>query len=397
MTLRRQLSIVALVYVIEGFPMGLFQGVFGVYLADRGVGLAAGGALGWLGLAWSIKALWSPLVERFGSRQAWIAGPLLAMAGALAAIAWLPSNPVGFALWSALAVFCLASATQDIAIDAYTIGLVDRGREGPANAVRMACYRVGFVLAGSGLPLVAGGFGWPAAFLVGSAASAVFAGAALATPRVPLPPPAERRPLHALADWARRPGLFAVLGFVLLYRVGDRAMGPMIPFFWIDRGFSVADFAVYNNALGAIATVLGAFAGGALVARRGILASLWVTGAAAVGSNLLYAAVALWPEAGRLGVYAAGVIESFSSGAVGAAFISYLMRICEKRHAAVQYASLTGLYALAGSLLAGASGWITELTGFAGYFALTAGFAVPAFVLLPRAATWMRPADAPED
>jgi len=211
---------------------------------------------------------------------------------------------------------------------------------------------------------------------------------------VALPPSQERRPLRALASWAARPGLAAVLVFVLLYRIGDRAMAPMIPFFWVDRGFSLSEYGLYNSALGAGATVLGAFVGGAVVSRQGIPSSLWWTGAFALASNLLYAAVALWPESGRLGVYSAGVVESFTSGAVGAAFVSYLMRICEKRHAAVQYAALTGLYALAGSLLAGASGWITEATGFAGYFALTAAFAAPAFALLSRASTWMQPVEA---
>ena len=130
-----------------------------------------------------------------------------------------------------------------------------------------------------------------------------------------------------------------------------------------------------------------------MVSRWGIPRALWICGGLALASNGIYAAAAAWPASGRLGVYAAALIESSTSGAVGAAFLSYLMRICEKRHAAVQYAVLTGLYALAGSLLAGASGWITERTGYAGYFLLTAAFAAPAFAMLSRARSWMRPLD----
>ena len=393
MTLRRQLWIVAGVYVVEGFPMGLYQGVFGVYLRRHEVGLAAIGLLGGLGLAWSLKPLWSPLVERFGSRQDWIRGALGAMALALLAVSTLPPNPVGLALWAALALFCAASATQDIAIDAYTIGLVDRGQEGPVNAVRMTAYRVGWVAASSGILLLPAWIGWPGAFQVAAIACLGMAAATWATPPVPLPPPAQRRPLRALAGWAGQPGLFAMLGFVLLYRIGDRAMAPMIAPFWVDRGFSDAEIAAFSSALGAVATVAGAVAGGAAVWRWGIPRSLWVCGALAVASNCIYAAAAAWPASGRIGVYAASLIESSTSGAVGAAFLSYLMRICEKRHAAVQYAVLTGLYALAGSLLAGASGWITERTGYAGYFLLTAAFAAPAFAMLPRARSWMRPLD----
>jgi MFS transporter, PAT family, beta-lactamase induction signal transducer AmpG len=395
---RRQLAIVALVYVIEGFPMGVFQHVLTVYFRRHGVALSEIGLLSALGYAWMVKPLWSPLVERIGTRQAWIGGSLIAMAGSLAVLAFMPANPLGATLFAALAIYCLASATQDIAIDGYTIGLVDRGREGPANAVRTTAYRVGLALSGSGMLLLAGWLGWRATFLAASALTAGFALSLAWTPPIALPPPAERRPLHSLRAWLARPGVVSVIAFVVLFRIGDRAMGPMLPTFWVDRGFSDAELALIANLLGAGATIAGAIAGGALVARAGIVPALWTTGALALASNLVYAAAAAWPETGRIGVYVASVTEALSSGAVGAAFVSYLMRICEQRHAAVQYAVLTGLYASVGTLLASASGRIAEATGYAGYFALTAAFAAPAFAFLARAARWIEPVpgDPPE-
>ena len=128
------------------------------------------------------------------------------------------------------------------------------------------------------------------------------------------------------------------------------------------------------------------------MARAGMVRALWVTGALALVSNLGYAAVAEWPESGKLAVYAAGAIESATSGAVGAAFVAFLMSICDPRYAAVEYALVSSLYAAAGAMLAGASGWITEAVGYAGYFALTAAFAAPAFAFLSRAARWLEPA-----
>jgi MFS transporter, PAT family, beta-lactamase induction signal transducer AmpG len=392
---RRQLAVVALVYVIEGFPMGVFQHVLSVYFRRHGVALAEIGLLSALGYAWTAKALWSPLVERIGARQDWIRGALLAMAASLAAVALLPASPIGPALVAALAAYCLASATQDIAIDGYTIGLVERGREGPANAVRTTAYRVGLALSGSGMLLLAGWVGWRATFLAAAGVTAAFAVSLAWTPPIALPPPAERRPLHALRTWLARPGVASVLAFVILFRIGDRAMGPMLPTFWVDRGFSDTELALLANLLGAVATIAGAIAGGTWVARRGIVSALWGTGAFALASNLVYAAAAAWPETGRIGVYVASLIEAVSSGAVGAAFVSYLMRICEQRHAAVQYAVLTGLYASIGTLLASASGRITEATGYAGYFALTAAFAAPAFAFLSRAARWIEPVPEP--
>src|SRR5262245_53621632 len=114
--------------------MGVYQHVLSVYFRRHGVSLTEIGLLSVLGFAWTAKPLWSPLVDRFGTRQDWIRGALLAMTASLAAVAALPASPIGPALVAALATYCIASATQDIAIDGYTIGLVDRGREGPANA-----------------------------------------------------------------------------------------------------------------------------------------------------------------------------------------------------------------------------------------------------------------------
>jgi PAT family beta-lactamase induction signal transducer AmpG len=125
--------------------------------------------------------------------------------------------------------------------------------------------------------------------------------------------------------------------------------------------------------------------------RAGMVRALWLTGALALVSNLGYAAAAAYPDSGKLAVYAAGAVESASSGAVGAAFVAFLMSICDRRYAAVEYALLSSLYAAAGAVLAGASGWITEALGYTGYFALTAVFAAPAFAFLSRAARWIEP------
>ncbi|HKA14515.1 MAG TPA: MFS transporter [Myxococcota bacterium] len=392
MDLRRQLAVVALVYVIEGFPMGAYSSVFKFYFASQHVALASIGLLGSLRLAWSLKVVWSPIVERFGTRQQWIAGALIAMAGALCVIAWLPGNPIGLALWMVLAIYCAASATQDIAIDAYTIGLVDRSNLGPANAVRTAAYRVGMIASSSGLLLLPDRFGWDKTFLAGAAISLLLAAALAATPAISLPPLEERRPVRALLRWLRRPGAPSVIAFIVLFRIGDFAMGEMLTPFWVARGFGPAEYGAFSGLLGALFFVAGGVVAGAWMPRAGMIRALWITGALALVSNLGYAAVAAWPGGGKLAVYAAGAVESATSGAVGAVFVAYLMSICDPRYAAVEYALVTSLYAVAGALLAGTSGWITEALGYAGYFALTAAFAAPAFAFLSRAARWIEPA-----
>jgi PAT family beta-lactamase induction signal transducer AmpG len=372
--------------------MGVYADVWPVFFRRHGATLAAIGWLSGLSIAWSLKVFWSPLVDRFGERQHWIAACLALMAGCLAVFAGADRDGVGGIAWLAIGLFCLASATQDIAIDAYTIGLVERGHEGPANSVRITAYRAGLIAAG-GMLLLPRWIGWSGAFLAAALACALLAAAVLACPRVAVPEVARRELVPAMWRWILREGVVSVAAFVLLYRVGDRAMGPMVTPFWVDQGFSNEQIAFTKTTLGTLATVAGAVCGGGVVARIGIGRALGALGVLAMASNLGYAAAAAL-DAGWAGVAAASVVESFCSGLASAAFLSYLMRICEKEHAAVQYALVTSLYAFAGTLVAAPSGWITERIGYTAYFALTAAFALPAFAFLRRAQGWIGLADA---
>jgi PAT family beta-lactamase induction signal transducer AmpG len=388
-SLRRKLAVIALVYVIEGFPMGIWLDLLPVFWRRHEISLTAIGFVNVFSFAWALKVFWSPLVDRFGERRNWIAAANGAMALALFGVATVDPIATAWLLWTCIGVYCFASATQDVAIDAYSIGLAERGEEGPFNSMKATAYRIGMLAAGSGLLLLPNRVGWEGTFSAAALLTLGFALATRAAPRVPVPEESRAATIAPLRRWLAQGGAVPVFVFVLLYRVGDRAMGPMVMPFWVDRGFSDEEIALVRNALGIGATVLGAIVGGVTVARIGIGRSLWWLGAVALASNLGYAAAAAFPESGRVGVFAASVIESFTSGLAGAAFLSYLMRICQKEHAAVQYALLTAVYAVSGSLVAMPSGWLTERVGYAAYFALTAAMALPAFVFLPRARAWI--------
>jgi len=158
--LRRKLSWVALLYFAEGFPYGLVADNLPVYFRAHGVSLTDIGLLTLLGLPWTLKVFWSPLVDRFGERRHWIAAALLVMAGLLALLPLLDPAQPSFWLWLLLLAFTTASATQDIAIDAYTIGLLVPGEEGVANGVRVSAYRAALIAGGGGLVILAGTIGW---------------------------------------------------------------------------------------------------------------------------------------------------------------------------------------------------------------------------------------------
>jgi PAT family beta-lactamase induction signal transducer AmpG len=252
---------------------------------------------------------------------------------------------------------------------------------------------VGLVLAG-GLLLLPRWIGWDGTFAAAAALTLAMAASLLLCPKVAVPQERRESTWQALRRWSERSGVIWVALFVMLYRVGDRAMGPMVEPFWVDRGFTDEEIALVSSTLGVGATVLGAIVGGTVVSRIGIGRSLWWLGVPALASNLAYAAAAALPSLGRNPVYAASIVESFCGGLAAAAFMSYLMRICEKEHAAVQYALLTGLYAVIGTMVAVPSGWLTERMGYAHYFALTAVYALPAFVVLTGARRWLDGSDA---
>lgn len=389
MNLRKKLLIIAGVYVIEGFPMGVFRDLWPVYFRDHGVSLATIGLVSGLYLVWSLKFFWSPLVDRFGERRQWIAASLCAMAVSLLLLAVVGLERIDLFFWAVLIAFCVGSATQDIAIDAYTIGIVEPGEEGPANSVRIVAYRIGLIASGGGLLLLPNYVGWPATFGVAAALMVLMASGVFACPRVEVPVEARRDVWGAFRSWEGRGSLGLVLCFVLLYRIGDIGMAPMLKPFWVDRGHSHAEMALISTTLGAVATMGGAAVGGWIVARLGIGRALLVVGLLALASNLGYAVAAWLPESGKTGIYTASLVESLCSGLAAAGFLSFLMNICDRKHAAVQYAALTGLYALPGIFTSAASGVAVEWIGYGSYFALTAVLALPAFAFLPSARRWI--------
>jgi PAT family beta-lactamase induction signal transducer AmpG len=396
----RTLAVIAGLYLIEGFPAALFADVWPVYLRESGVSQAMIGALSGLSVAWALKVLWAPLVDRYGERRQWIAGALAAIALGLLALAGLEPGASPSAVALAIALVCFASATQDIAIDAYSIGLVSRGEEGPANATRVAAFRTALLLFGGGVLLLPRWIGWPATHEALALAALGLAVFALATPRIPAPHDARATGgsvaarlraafVTPFAGWRDRPQLLAVVGFVLTFRLPDLAMGPMVATFWVDGGIPREEIGLVKSGIGFGATLAGAAVGGALVRRLGIGRALWVAGALAVASNLGYAAAA-YVGGGRLPIFSASLAESLCSGVAAVAFMSFLMRISEREHAAVQYAALTSLGFLAGALARAFSGVAAESLGYAAFFAATALLAAPAFLFLPAAGRWVR-------
>ena len=387
MSLRQKLGWVALLYFAEGFPFGIVIDNLPVYFRVHGVSLVDIGLMSLLGLPWTLKVLWAPLVDRSGHHRRWISAALGVIAIVLAILPSLDPGAPGRALWLLLFVLTIASATQDIAIDGYTIGLLSRGEEGVANGIRVSTYRAALIVGGGGLVMFAEYAGWTAVFWIAAAIAAVLAITATAAPPIEAESREHHEWLASFRAWLARPGALAIFAFVLLYKLGDSSMGPMVKPFWLDSGLTVKEIGLVSTTVGVALSVAGALAGGWFTSRYGVFRGLWVLGLAQAASNLGYAAAASL-GAGRAGIYAASACESFTGGLGTAAFLAFLMRACDKQRAATQYALLSALFGFTRTLAGAVSGFGATSLGYAPYFAFTFLMAFPAYLLLPWVRRW---------
>ncbi len=394
---RQKLGVIGLLYFIQGSPAAILWEVLPVYFRINGVSLRAIGGLRLLELPYSLKVLWSPLVHRFGDRRFWVLTCMLGIAGVLFALPFVDVAAVGIIVLVLILALTTLSATQDVAIDSYSVGLVDRAEEGAANGVRASAYRVALVFVGGGSVFLAGVLAWNALFVLAGIVFTLLGVAALAIPRLSLPEEARQHWLAGFAGWAGTWKVVPLVLFVLTYKLGEFAIGPMVKPFWVDYGRTIwpaqedlmFQIGMFPTTFGIVLSVVGALMGGAFISRFGIFHGVWFLGLLQAVSNLGYSFVD-WFNLGRFGLYGASMFESLSGGLGTAAFLAFLMNVCQKEHATVQYAFLSSIFSLTGRLIGAISGLGAEKYGFADYFAITFLLSMPAYLLLPWVKPWIQ-------
>ena len=382
MTLRRKLTWIAVLYFAEGLPFGIAYDVWPVYFRVHGVSLTEIGLMSLLSLPWTWKMLWAPLVDRYGARQQWISACLLVLAVAALAIIPQDAGHPSWLLWGVLLAFTTASATQDIAIDAYAVDVSTPEETGAINGVRISAARIALLVGGGGVIALAEITGWTPLWIALAALFLVLSVVAFASPRVALDQKERRNPIRPVLAWLLRWEMLPVLVFVPLFKLGDSLLGRMVKPFWVDRGYSLKEIGLISVTLGVVLTILGALAGGWFVKKYGIFRGLLWLGIAQALPHFAYAAVAAFTLP-RESIYVASMLESFAQGLGTSAFLSLLMNLCDREHAATQYALLSALFALTRDVGGAFSGFGVERLGYATYFACTAVLALPTLALLP--------------
>jgi PAT family beta-lactamase induction signal transducer AmpG len=414
---RRPVLLMLLLGFSAGLPLLLVFSTLLARLADVGVDTSTIGFFAWLGITYSIKVIWAPIIDwlripffskRLGQRRSWM---LLAQAGVACGL-WVMAgtDPTQNLTAMAVAGFLVAfsSATQDIAIDAFRIEAASPRYQGAMSAAYVFGYRLALLVAGAGSLYLAEAYSWGwsysvMAMLMGVGAVAVlvarepvseqerdarlaetWAGELVDSGRLNrLWVWVEKAVIAPFVDFIQRYGKYAVLilALVAIYRIADLAMGVMAnPFYLNFMGFSKVDVANVTKIFGFFMTILGSAAGGVLVVHYGIRPILLIGAVMTAATNLLFVLVAqLPPNLALLGLVVSA--DNLSGGIATVALIAWLSSMTNTAFTATQYALFSSLMTLPGKFIGGFSGMVVVWGGYDGFFLMSAVLGVPAILL----------------
>jgi PAT family beta-lactamase induction signal transducer AmpG len=395
----RRLAVMAAYGFVAGLPLPLSTFTLRYWLSEGGVALAAIGLTANIGLAYSLKFLWAPLLDQLsplgplrhlGQRRGWLAviQPTLVLAAVSLALTNPGSRPAG----SIAAAACVAflSASQDIVVDAWRIELFPPRMQGAALAAYVWGYRVALLIATSGVTAASSRIGWHAALL---GIAALLALGPLLTVLAPEPEHAMRKArsdapsarlrnavVAPLAEFLRRPGSIPILAFVALFKLGEAMAGIMTAPFYRALAFQ-RDTVAATGPFSLVATLLGISFGGYLVARIGVGRALLWTGGAQTVAMAMYVVLANSP-ANRSVLFSTVSVEAFAQGMADAAFLTYLSGLCSLQFTATHYALLSSVPALAIHTIGGVSGLLAADVGWTAFYSLCMFAALPAMGLM---------------
>nr|WP_295905674.1 MFS transporter [uncultured Bdellovibrio sp.] len=396
----------------SGLPFMLVGNTLGFWLRESGITLATIGFLSWVGLAYSLKFLWAPLIDKadapligkwLGRRRGWMVISQILVALGLLGMAMV--KPEG-GLWlftglAALAAF--ASATQDIVVDAWRIEVSDASEDmALLSSAYQLGYRASLLLTDALILIIAASVGWALSYTVMGALMAV----GLIATFLAVEPGRNITGHETGTMWNLR-GIFdavcgpfiaffkqhgkkalLILAAVSLYRLSDFMMGPMANPFYADIGITKETVGAVRGSIGLIASVIGVAAGGLSAVRFGFITTLLVGAVIGPASNLGFSLLAMVGPSNEV-FTAAMVIDNFASGFAGTALVGYMSSLTTFGYTATQYALLSSFYALLGKVLKGFSGVMVQtfsegrslMEGYALFFLSTALVGIPALLL----------------
>jgi len=378
----------------SGLPLLLTGSTLKFWLREEGLDLTTIGFFGLVGLPYTLKFLWAPVMDRLvpsflGRRRGWMLGTQISLMLAIASLAFtqpalhLPT----------IAVLCLLvaffSASQDIVLDAYRRESLSDEELGIGSSMFIYGYRMGMLAAGALALFLADqeSLSWNAVYFIMGSMMVI---GILTTwfapePTIPAPPPAswQEAIMGPFMDFFTRPGSLMILLFILLYKVGDSMASEMLSPFMVDLGVSKTDYAVIIKVFGMIALIAGGLIGGLVVYRLGIVPSLLILGFLQMISTAGFVILAF--TGNHLPTLTAVIaFETISSGLGQTAFVAFMASLTNKRFTATQYALLTSFMGIPRVFAGSTTGFLATWLGWEGFFILCTLLALPGLLLIGR-------------
>jgi PAT family beta-lactamase induction signal transducer AmpG len=392
----RKIGLLLLLGFASGLPLALTAGTLQAWLAAENVDIVAIGWFALVGQPYTYKFLWAPLMDRYvppflGRRRGWLFVTQALLAAAIAFMGTLtPANSVWLLGTTALAVAFL-SASQDIVFDALRTDWLERDERGAGAAVSVLGYRIAMLVSGAGVLILADQWlGWHAAYWLMAALMGVgmIATWFVVEPEVKggAPKTLDEAVVKPFAEFFTRKGAIALLLLVVLYKLGDAFAGNLTTTFLLrGPGFSLTEVGAINKGFGLAATIFGALAGGALMAKMRLYRALLVFGVLQAVTNLGFMLLAASGKSYALMVTVIG-LENLCGGMGTAAYVALLMALCDRRFSATQYALLSALSAVGRVYVGPVAGYLVAGLGWQLFFLFSFVIALPGLAIL----VWMR-------
>ncbi|MBZ4422536.1 MFS transporter [Myxococcus sp. RHSTA-1-4] len=385
---------VTLLSFSSGLPLGLVWIAIPDWLRTAGVDIRIVGLVTLAQAPWSFKFLWSPLMDRYvppfwGRRRGWMAVAQVALFATTLALAGVSDHPEAAWVVGALAMaVAFSAATQDIAIDAYSVEVLRKEEQGIAVGAKVALYRAAMFIAGSAAITLAGRISWKwvviglAALYLPMIVITRFA----PEPEERLPPPRSLKDAvwYPFVGFLTRHRAIEILAFVFAYKLADNLGSSLLRPFLVDMGYSAMHRGVALGTIGLFGTILGTLIGGAWTTVLGLGRALWIFGVVQIVSNLGYVLVARAGAPNEVLMYSAIGFEQVTQGLGTGAFSVLLIRLTQKRFSATQFALLSSLFSIPRVVAGPISGYAVHAMGWEQFFWLTMVAGVPGLMLLAR-------------
>jgi MFS transporter, PAT family, beta-lactamase induction signal transducer AmpG len=398
-----RMAVVLFMGFSSGIPLGLTGGTLQAWMASENVDLTVIGVFSLVGLPYSLKFFWSPLMDRsvppfLGRRRGWVLITQICLILAISALAF--SNPVTApgALATMAVLVAFFSASQDIVIDAYRTEVLKPEELGAGSGVYIMGYRIAMLVSGALALILADHLPWRVVYLIMASVMLIGVITTILAPE----PKTDAKPPKTLSEAVARPvieffkrrGVFEILIFILIYKLDVVMAMAMTTPFMLQIGFTKTDIGAVTKGFGMVATIIGTLTGGALMTRLGLYRSLWLFGILQGLSGLSFTLLAHLGHHYPMMVTAI-TVENFCSGMGTAAYSAFLMSLCNKRFTATQYALLSSLMALSRVIAGTPTGYLAKTIGWEHYFLIATFIAIPGLLMLTRYQTWIKSVEQP--